>query len=321
MNLLQFIKNWTLPISMALGIGIYLLFAFTPQLDGFATWFLPLGHKILPIFMFLILFVIFCKVDFKKLRIVAWHFWVGVFQIVFSFMIVALIISFEMTGRSLILMESLLTCIIGPCAAAASVITAKLGGSMEEMTTYTFLSNIITAVLIPVCFPLIIQGGDITFIDAFLIILKDVCAVLLFPMLLAFIVKHTLHRFHQWIIGVKDLSYYLWGGSLVIVSGTTVRNIVHADTSIFFLISIAALGLIVCIIQFSVGRFVGHYFETVVESGQALGQKNTPFAIWIANTYMNPLSSVGPGCYILWQNIINSFEIWHYRKKGLIKQV
>ncbi|MBF1126112.1 MAG: transporter, partial [Capnocytophaga sp.] len=53
-----------------------------------------------------------------------------------------------------------------------------------------------------------------------------------------------------------------------------------------------------------------------IESGQALGQKNTAFAIWIAATYLHPLSTVGPGCYILWQNIINSIEIW---KKGKYK--
>ena len=28
-----------------------------------------------------------------------------------------------------------------------------------------------------------------------------------------------------------------------------------------------------------------------------------------------PLSTVGPGCYVLWQNLINSFELWHYQKK------
>lgn len=29
----------------------------------------------------------------------------------------------------------------------------------------------------------------------------------------------------------------------------------------------------------------------------------------------HPLSTVGPGCYVLWQNLINSFELWHYQKK------
>ena len=317
MGIIKFIKNWTLPVSMAMGAIIYLIFGFTPALASAATFFSPIFDTILPLFMFLILFVTFCKVDFRKLIPVKWHFWVCVFQVIFVFIIVALVMEYHMQGKSLILMEALLTCIIGPCAAAAAVITQKLGGSLEEMTTYTFISNFLTAILIPICFPMIDKAADISFIAAFMKILYEVCIVLLVPMLLAFIVKHTMKRFHHWLVGVKDLSYYLWGGSLMIVTGTTVKNICNASASVPFLLTIAALGLIVCIIQFSVGRFIGHYFDSTVDSGQALGQKNTAFAIWIAYTYLNPLSSVGPGCYILWQNIINSVEIWMYRKKGL----
>ena len=103
----------------------------------------------------------------------------------------------------------------------------------------------------------------------------------------------------------------------MLVTGATVRNIVHADTTAAFLIVIAVLSLLLCIIQFAVGRRIGRYFDSTINAGQALGQKNTAFAIWIAYTYLNPLSSVGPGCYILWQNCINSIELWICRRKGL----
>jgi len=212
-------------------------------------------------------------------------------------------------------MEAMLLCVIGPCAAAAAVIVGKIGGDMEEMTAYTFVSNFVTALLIPICFPMIDKHADIPFLSAFLLILYKVCIVLVVPMGLAFIVKHGLPRLHRKIVSVKDLGYYMWGFSLMIVSGTTVKNIVHADTTIGFLLLIALLGLLLCIVQFAVGRFIGHYFSAAVNAGQALGQKNTAFAIWIAYTYLTPLSSVGPGCYILWQNIINSVEIWHYARR------
>ena len=99
----------------------------------------------------------------------------------------------------------------------------------------------------------------------------------------------------------------------MIVTGTTVKNIVHAQATVVFLTVIALLVLVLCLVQFAVGRFIGHYFGHAQEAGQALGQKNTAFAIWLSITYMNPLASVGPGCYILWQNIINSVEIWQHR--------
>ena len=298
---------------MGTGAVAYLIFAFTPSLDGAAHFFAPIFEAILPLFMFLVLFVTFCKVDFHKMRPVAWHFWVGLFQVIFIIALMGLMLGFSMTGDSLVLLEAILMCVICPCATAAAVVTQKLGGSLEQMTTYTFLSNFITALLVPVCFPLIEKGADITFWAAFIKILHEVFIVLIVPMLLAYIVKHYLHRLHTWVISIRDLSYYLWACSLMIVTGTTVKNIVNAETSIALLVAIALLGLVMCVIQFAVGRFIGHYFNHTQESGQALGQKNTAFAIWLSSTYLNPLSSVGPGCYILWQNIINSIEIWQKR--------
>jgi BASS family bile acid:Na+ symporter len=299
---------------MGTGAAAYLVFAFTPGLEEAAAFFDPIFAAILPAFMFLVLFVTFCKVDFRKLRPVAWHFWTGLFQLIFIAALMGLMLGFSMAGDSLVLMEAILMCVICPCATAAAVVTQKLGGSLEQMTTYTFLSNFLTALLVPVCFPMIEKGADITFMAAFLKILHEVFVVLIVPMLLAYVVKHHMHRLHAWIISISDLSYYLWGCSLMIVTGTTVKNIVNAESTVALLLAIALLGLVMCVVQFAVGRYIGHFFNHAQESGQALGQKNTAFAIWLSSTYLNPLSSVGPGCYILWQNIINSIEIWQHRK-------
>ncbi len=315
MNIIRFIKDWTLPIAMSLGAVIYLLFAFTTALDDASRFFAPIMQTILPLFMFLILFVTFCKVDFHKLRPVAWHFWIGVFQLLFIGILMVIILASP--TPSLIILEAILMCVISPCATAAAVVTQKLGGSLEQMTTYTFLSNFITVLLVPICFPLIEPSVHMEFWPAFLKILHEVFIVLIVPMLLAYIVKHYMKRLHAKIIAVRDLSYYLWACSLMIVTGTTVKNIVNAQASIWMLLAIALLGLVICIVQFAVGRFIGHYFNHTQEAGQALGQKNTAFAIWLSSTYLNPLSSVGPGCYILWQNIINSVEIWQKRKEDI----
>ncbi len=315
MRLLEFLKEWTLPVAMVVGTLLYFLFAYTPSLNGAAEFFGPIIEDIFPLFMFLILFVTFCKVDFRRLRPVAWHGWVGLFQAAFVLVIVGIILAFHLKGDKLVLLESVLTCIIGPCAAAAAVVTSKLGGNLEEMTTYTFLSNFLTAVMVPVCFPLIDSTAGMDFWQAFFIILYKVCLVLVVPMALAYVVKHFIKPFHRWIVSVKDLSFYMWGVSLAIVTGTTVKNIVHADTTPQFLLLIAGMGLMLCLVQFAVGRYLGHFFNRTQEAGQALGQKNTNFAIWIAYTYLNPLASVGPGCYILWQNVINSLELWVHEKQ------
>ena len=310
MQFIRLLKDWTLPVAIATGCVVYMIFALVPQLDTFATCAAPVFDALLPMFMFLVLFVTFCKVDFRRLRPVAWHWWLGAFQVFGVAVVMAAVIAFSLKGNRLILAEALLTCIISPCASAAPVVTQKLGGNLEEMTTYTFLSNFITALMIPVCFPLLDGGREMHFLAAFALILYKVFTVLVVPMLLAYVVKHHAKRLCQSIVSVKDLSYYLWGCSLLIVSGTTMKNIFHADTTLRFLLLIAVGSLLLCIFQFACGRTIGRRFGETINAGQGLGQKNTAFAIWIACTYLSPLSAVGPGCYILWQNIINSIEIW-----------
>lgn len=70
MKLFQFIKSWTLPLSMGIGAMAYLLFYYVPALEEASQWFAPIFNSILPLFMFLILYVTFCKVDFRKIAIV-----------------------------------------------------------------------------------------------------------------------------------------------------------------------------------------------------------------------------------------------------------
>ena len=51
--------------------------------------------------------------------------------------------------------EGAMVCFICPTATAAAVITAKLGGSASTLTTYTLLSNLLAAIVVPVIFPLV----------------------------------------------------------------------------------------------------------------------------------------------------------------------
>ena len=64
-RVMRLVKDWTLPLAMGLGTLLYLLFAFTPSLDAAARFFDPIINRFLPFFMFLILFITFCKVEFR----------------------------------------------------------------------------------------------------------------------------------------------------------------------------------------------------------------------------------------------------------------
>ncbi|MGP1466836.1 MAG: transporter, partial [Porphyromonadaceae bacterium] len=66
--MLKFLKDWTLPVSIALGTLCYLIFYYVPALDTAACMFGPVFDVIFPFFVFLTLLVTFCKVDFHQMR-------------------------------------------------------------------------------------------------------------------------------------------------------------------------------------------------------------------------------------------------------------
>lgn len=315
-QVINFIKEWTLPCAIAAGATIYLIFALIPGLSDAADFFSPIMDTLMPVVLFLVLLVTFCKVNFHKMRPTRWHWMVCAFQIITVAMVFGLIKDFDLHGRSLILAEGVLICIIGPGATAAAVVTEKLGGNLASMTTYTFISNFLAALTIPLLFPLIELKSEYTVLQSFLLILERVCEILVLPMAVAYVIKHNFHRLHKRIISTTDLSFYLWAFSLMITTGITVKNIAHAEVGVWFLIAMAAVVAVVCFVQYAAGHYIGVHERFPIEGAQALGQKNTSFAIWISYIYLNPIASVCPGFYVLWQNIVNSYELHHYSQES-----
>lgn len=315
MNIKQFVKDWTLPVAIAVGSVLYLSFYWIPQLDGLGDTLGPVIDTIFPVSVFLTLFSTFCRVDFHQMKPHRWHVGVLLAQLLLVALCCWIIFEVEADAGQKILWESVLTCIIGPAASASPVVTAKLGGSLHTMTAFVVISALASAVMIPAVFPLLEQTAHVDFWTAFSIILEKVSYVLILPLVLGWLMQHFFRRACQWIVAIPDLSFYLWSFSLCITSGVTVRNIVHSEAPLSLLLMIAALSLVLCFVQFVIGRFIGRHLGEEINSGQALFQKNTALSIWVAYMYLNPVASVGAGCYVLWQNIINSLELWAYRRQ------
>ena len=315
MGLIRFLKDWTLPVAIATGTICYLTFYYTPQLDELGDRLSPVFDIIFPISVFLTLFVTFCKVDFHEMRPHRWHIGVLVAQLLMVAAIVMICLSLEDRPDSKLVWEAMLTCVIGPSAAAAPVVVGKLGGNISTMTTYTLISSFVSALMIPLVFPMLEQMVHVDFLDAFLIILEKVSMVLLLPLVLGWLMQHYVKGVCARIAAMPNLSFYCWAFSLSITTGITVKNIVHSLASPLLLMMIAVLTFVLCFVQFFIGRAIGCRLGEEINSGQALFQKNTALSIWVAYMYLNPVASIGAGCYVLWQNIINSFELMGVRKK------
>ena len=312
---IRFIKNWTLPVAIVVGSVCYLTFYWIPALDTLGDLLSPIFDVIFPLFVFLTLLITFCKVDYHQLRPHRWHVGVLVAQLLLIAITIGVIFWVEENAEQKLLWEALLTCIIGPSASAAPVVVGKLGGNINTMTTYVILSSLASTILIPLVFPILEPTAGVAFLEAFLVILHKVAIVLLLPLVLGWFIKHYLPRLQRRIVAMPNLSFYTWAISLSITTGITVKNIIHSDATMMLLVWIAVTTLLLCFVQFLIGRGVDHWLGEEVNAGQGLFQKNTALSIWVAYMYLNPVASVGAGSYVLWQNVINSFEIWQDRKR------
>ncbi len=308
--MLEFIKSWTLPIAMISGALVYLIFAGTPMLDPLKPAMYAVIDFLTPTLIFVMLFVTFCKVSPKQLRLTKWHWILIVIQVTGC-----LASYFAIRPVSEVIAQAVMVCILCPTATAAAVITDKLGGSVPNVTTYTLLSNIMAAIAVPVIFPLIEPHEGLTFFGAFSTILRKVFTLLICPFLLATALRWWMPGLHSTLVRYSGAAFYIWAVSLAIVTGQTVRSLAHSSDNIIIEVSIGLGALIACVLQFWLGRRVGDRYNDTTSAGQALGQKNTVLAIWMTYTYLNPLASVGPGSYVLWQNIINSYQLWRQKKK------
>ena len=322
-SLVKFCKDWTLPVAIGLGTVCYSCFYLLPQLDAAGNALLPVFSTLFPFLVFLSLLVTFCKVDFQQMRPQRWHLGVLATQLLLVAANVAVILWVKSSVNNQLsivnyqlLFEAVLACTIAPTAAAAPVVAAKLGGNLSTITTYTLISSLASAVLIPVVFPLLEPTADVTFLAALLIILQKVSMVLLLPLILGWLMQRYAKSVCQRLAAAPNLGFYIWAFTLSIMTGITLRNIVHSEAGVLLLVGIAIATFVISFVQFGIGRLVGRWLGERVNSGQSMFQKNTALSIWVSYMYLHPVASVGAGCYVLWQNIINSLELWLYHKEN-----
>ena len=317
MTMKQFLKDWTLPVAIVCGSVLYLLFAYVPFLESAAEVFGPVCETILPFSVFATLFVTFSKVNFSAMRLCRWHVVVLLLQLLMASLLTASILLSNGVGTDIAakwMLEAVLICVIAPCATAAPVVTAKLGGDIVEMTTFTLLSSVCMTVFIPLVFPLLEPAEGVTFLAAFLVILRKISIIIVLPLVLGFVVRHWGGAVRRFIESRSDLGFYCWAFSLSITAGVTLRGILAEASTLSVLLGIAFLTLLTAVLQHHLGELIGRRFGVKVCTVQGMFQKNTALAIWVSLLYLSPLSSVGAGLYVLWQNAINSWELWRKRR-------
>jgi len=284
-----------MPIAMTLGI---ILHSYVGELSF-----------LIPYLIFIMLLLTYVRLSFSDIRFSKMHLWLIVIQVVGS-----LIIFFGLSFINLTVAQGVMICVLAPTATSAPVIAGMLKGNVASLTAYSLISNFTVAIMAPLFFSYI-GYNELPFITSVFQISRKIVVLLVLPFIIALMLNKLAPKTSGYLQTKSGLSFYLWSIALTVVTGRTVQFIIdQGKAQIGVEIAIAILAFVVCGVQFWLGRKIGRKYDDTVAGGQGLGQKNTVLAIWMAQMYLNPISSVGPGSYVLWQNIINSWQVWRKRK-------
>ena len=206
---------------------------------------------------------------------------------------------------------------VTPTATAAPVVTALLGGEIGFATAAVIVSNLAAAVLIPPLLPLL-APPEILHAGALSVwrMLAEVLGVVALPLLAAQLLRRFAAGATERLARLQPASFFLWAAVLAIVCAKSAHFLLDGDQKVppAVLVAITAMTAAVCAVNFTLGRLLGGR-RFPLEAGQALGQKNTAFTIWIALTFINPLVSLGPTFYVVWHNLFNALQIWRRHRR------
>ncbi|MCM1077437.1 MAG: transporter [Bacteroides sp.] len=293
----QRLKPWMLPIAMVAGIVFH---DFMGRIEFIA-----------PYLIFVMLFITFCRVKPNEFRVTGLSWGLLTVQIVGAIAVYLCLLPF---GEDVA--QGTFICVFCPTATAAPVITGMLGGSVPRLATFSIISNITVAILAPILFTLMGSEADISFTDSLITISTKVIPLIILPLILALLLLKIAPKAHHKVADKQAVSFYIWAVSLFIVVGRAVSFVMDEPAeAVPEMIVLAITSGIVCCAQFWIGRKIGRRCGDKIAGAQGLGQKNTVLAIWMALTYLHPVSSVAPAAYVAWQNTINSAQLYFKTKR------
>lgn len=273
--------------------------------------YLAMAKPVVPLLIFAILFLNFSSVEVRSLRVRPMHGWLIAFQIFVSLGCYLLLHPFNE-----LLAQGLLIGILSPVAASVVVIACMLGADRSTITTYTLVGNVGIALVAPIYFSFIGTNVTMPFWDSFLLILSKIAPTLVLPLLLIILLQLFAPKVNNFIARYQGVSFYLWAMALMITLGQTIDFIyLHGAGHIPEIVGLGVASLVVCAVQFAVGKAIGRHYGDTVSGGQGLGQRNTALAIWMSAMYLLPLASTFPALYSIWQNLYNSYQLWQHDKR------
>ena len=265
------VKTVAMPSAMLVGAVL------CRPVTALETWS---GRMVTPVLIFLMLFVTFCRVRPSEMRLSMLHGWLLLFQTIACVGVYFLLLPLDRTVA-----QGAMICVLAPVAMAAVVIGGMLGANVATMATYSLLCNMAVALLAPAVLSFAGTGAC-----SFAGMLARIVPLLVLPFAAAQCCRAVLPGVAGWVAAHSQISFYLWLVSLAVVIGRTTAFLIDLhDASAATELWLAAAALAICLVQFKTGRAIGRRYGDPAAGGQ---------------------SSVAPTAYIVFQNFVNSYQIW-----------
>ena len=290
---MQRFRPYVLPVAIVLGL---LLHSFCARLSF-----------LVPFIIFAILLLTFTAVDLRRLKMRTLDVWLMLFQVVVSIGCYLLIKG--LSGNDIVA-EGVLIGVLCPVASSVAVISCLLGANRATVTTYTIVGNLMVALVAPIVFTLIGHHPEMGLWKGFLLMLGKIGSTLALPFFIALALQMWLPKANAAVARVNIAGFYLWSMALLLTLGQTIDFIfLHGEGNWHNIAWLGGLSLLFCVIQFGTGRLIGLRYGNRIGGGQLLGQKNSAMGIWMANTFLSPLSAVFLAFYSVYQNLFNAYQM------------
>ena len=276
-------------------------------------WLFPQGAALrflIPYFVGFMIFATFVGLDARNIAFKKSHVAILCANLLIPLLAYWIVGAFERDGSQLALAAFFTG--IAPTATAAPAVAGFLNRKTEYVVVGLLLTTFVVGLALPLLLPWILQtkDADVDFWVGVRSVGKSVLLTMALPIVLARLTRAFIPGATALIRRGKNVTFGAWVAMVAIICCRASEFIRDPRNGVGGreLLEIGAISLVVCVVNFVLGYFLGER-DFREEASQTLGQKNTGATIVFATLYAEPLVALGPTFYVLWHNSWNAAQL------------
>lgn len=258
-------------------------------------------------FLMGMLFFAFLKIRVEK-GLIQWIHW----KILGLIVAIALLAYLALYPASPLLAQAAFVIAIAPTAIATPIIADFMKKDITFVTSAVLVNNLSMAALLPLILPFVSEQDGV---GGVLIILQSILITIGLPFVLSQLIRWRRPRWWAALVRLDKIAFALFLINIFLAAAKASHFVqFEASVSLSLLLVIAGLTVIIGSLSFGAGYWIGRPQQTI-EASLGVGRKNTMFSIWIALTFLPPMTVLAPITYIVFQNLFNAWQLYELERQ------